>query len=199
MSLRHQLLRRKKQLARFELCDLSRKNQKATESTQNALIKVMQLGKNCLWVQVRFCKNEDPFIVINVDTAAIPKLCYTLGINSRKSRMSSLLLFMRNLLWPSVVFHIEIVIQFPAVIYFKVNNRNTRTMCEIGSDLTIKTPKRRHDVVLVSLLLTLNKFHTLLWCSYCWLWANKCQLVLQVFIRNPTLGRNRLRWKTHEH
>ena len=98
MSLRHQLLRRKKQLARFELCDLSRKNQKATESTQNALIKVMQLGKNCLWVQVRFCKNEDPFIVINVDTRAIPKLCYTLGINTRKSRMSSLLVFMRDLL-----------------------------------------------------------------------------------------------------
>ena len=40
---------------------------------------------------------------------------------------------------------------------FKVNNRNTRTMCEICSKLTIKTPERR----LVSLLLTLNIFHTL--------------------------------------
>ena len=27
-----------------------------------------------------------------------------------------------------------------------------------------------------SLLLTLNKFHTLLWCFYCWLWASKYQL-----------------------
>ena len=27
---------------------------------------------------------------------------------------------------------------------FKVNNRNTRTRCEIGSKLTIKTPKLRH-------------------------------------------------------
>ena len=26
---------------------------------------------------------------------------------------------------------------------FKVNNRNTRTMCEICSKLTIKTPERR--------------------------------------------------------
>ena len=27
---------------------------------------------------------------------------------------------------------------------FKVNNRNTRTRCEIGSKLTIKTPERYH-------------------------------------------------------
>ena len=48
---------------------------------------------------------------------------------------------------------------------FKVNNRNTRTKCEVCSKLTIKTPERRHcaiGVVLVSLLLPLNIFHTLL-------------------------------------
>ena len=54
---------------------------------------------------------------------------------------------------------------------FKVNNRNTRTRCEICSKLTIKTPERRHwrrsgvfivnfehisHLVLVFLLLTLN-------------------------------------------
>ena len=42
----------------------------------------------------------------------------------------------------------------PASNYmFKVNNRNTRTRCEICSKLTIKTPERRqrHDV----------------WCLYC--------------------------------
>ena len=33
---------------------------------------------------------------------------------------------------------------YPAGNYmFKVNNRNTRTRCEICSKLTIKTPKRR--------------------------------------------------------
>ena len=33
---------------------------------------------------------------------------------------------------------------FPAGNYmFKVNNRNTRTRCEICSKLTIKTPERR--------------------------------------------------------
>ena len=36
----------------------------------------------------------------------------------------------------------------------KINNRHIRTMCEISSKLTIKT-------ILVSLLLTLNGFHTL--------------------------------------
>ena len=34
---------------------------------------------------------------------------------------------------------------YPAGNYmFKVNNRNTRTRCEICSKLTIKTPERRH-------------------------------------------------------
>ena len=53
----------------------------------------------------------------------------------------------------------------------KVNNRNTRTMCEISSKLTIKTPERRHwrrlgvfinfehiwHLVLVFLLSTLSR------------------------------------------
>ena len=33
-----------------------------------------------------------------------------------------------------------------------------------------------NDVVLVLLLLTLNRFHTLFWCFHCWLWTNKCRL-----------------------
>ena len=61
---------------------------------------------------------------------------------------------------------------YPAGIYLlKVNNRNTRTRCEIGSKLTINTPERRQwrrsgvfivnfehisHLVLVFLLLTLN-------------------------------------------
>ena len=45
---------------------------------------------------------------------------------------------------------------------FKVNNRNTRTRCELCSKLTIKTPQNDAiGVVLVSLLLTLNVFHSL--------------------------------------
>ena len=46
----------------------------------------------------------------------------------------------------------------PADIYLvKVNSRNTRTRCEICSTLAIKIP----EWYLVSLLLTLNIFHTL--------------------------------------
>ena len=62
-----------------------------------------------------------------------------------------------------------LLIHFPAGNYmFKVNNRNTRTRCEICSKLTIKAPERRHacqpdawhfghisHLVLVFLLLTL--------------------------------------------
>ena len=45
--------------------------------------------------------------------------------------------------------------QFPAGNYmFKVNNRNTRTRCEICSKLAIKIPERRHwlrsDVFIVN-------------------------------------------------
>ena len=44
----------------------------------------------------------------------------------------------------------------------KVDNRNTRTRCEICSELTIKTPERRQLLhAFVSLLLTLNIFHNL--------------------------------------
>ena len=59
---------------------------------------------------------------------------------------------------------------------FKVNNGKIRTMCEICSKLTIKTPKRQHDVILVYLLLTFKIFHTLFWCFHCWLWTIKCWL-----------------------
>ena len=52
---------------------------------------------------------------------------------------------------------------YPANIYlFKVNNKNTRAMCETCSKLVIKN--NVNVVVLVSLLLTLNRFHILLWC-----------------------------------
>ena len=63
--------------------------------------------------------------------------------------------------------------EYPAGIYlFKVNNRNTRTRCEICSKLTINTPERRQwrrsgvfivnfehisHLVLVFLLLTLSR------------------------------------------
>ena len=61
----------------------------------------------------------------------------------------------------------------------KVNNRNTRKRCETCSKLTIKTPEEGQWRLLVSfwcLLLTWDRFHTLFWRLYCWLWTNKCRL-----------------------
>ena len=47
----------------------------------------------------------------------------------------------------------------PADIYLlKVNKRRTKARCEICSKLT------------------LNVFHTLLQCFYCWLWTSNCRL-----------------------
>ena len=48
---------------------------------------------------------------------------------------------------------------------FKVHNKDTRMTSIVNN-------------ILVSLLLTLNWFHTLLCCFYYWLWANKCWLGL---------------------
>ena len=55
-------------------------------------------------------------------------------------------------------------IQTPVIadIYlFKLKNRNTRTRYEICSKLTMKTPEQCYGILLASLLLTLNIFHTL--------------------------------------
>ena len=61
------------------------------------------------------------------------------------------------------------------ICLFKVSNGNTRTMCEICSKLTIKTRHRCHWRRLMYSLLTLNRFHVLLWCFHCWLWKSKCR------------------------
>ena len=59
--------------------------------------------------------------------------------------------------WDVMHWRVKINI-FPAGNYMlKVNNKNTRTRCEISSKLTIKA-----GLVLVSLLITLNIFHALL-------------------------------------
>ena len=46
-------------------------------------------------------------------------------------------------------------------LLFQVNNGNTRKVCDICSKLTIKSSEWCYNVVLLSLLLTLNRFVTL--------------------------------------
>ena len=50
--------------------------------------------------------------------------------------------------------------------------------------LTINTPERRHsvvnDVLFLSLLSFLNRFHTLFWFFYYLLWTSKCRLGINV-------------------
>ena len=50
-------------------------------------------------------------------------------------------------------------IYLPGIYLFKINKGKSRLMCELENDVI--------DVVLVSLLLTLNRFHTLFWCFCC--------------------------------
>ena len=58
---------------------------------------------------------------------------------------------------------------------FKFNNGNNRKMWRFLK-LTLRHQKYVNDVVLVSLLLTLN-----IWCLYCWLRTRKCWLVLYLY------------------
>ena len=55
---------------------------------------------------------------------------------------------------------------------FKVNNKDTRIR-KVNDKVKIKDTL---DVFLASLLLTLNTFHFLLQCLYCWLWSVNCRL-----------------------
>ena len=68
---------------------------------------------------------------------------------------------------------------FPEGIYlFKVNNENPRTMLEIYIKLAFSV----NDVVMVSLLLNLNRFHRLFCCSLRWLWTSKWRLGLSFMV-----------------
>ena len=70
--------------------------------------------------------------------------------------------------------------RYPKDIHlFKVDNGNSRALCEICSKLKKRHLNDVNDVVLVSLLLTLNRllhFTPLFWCFHCWLWRSKCRL-----------------------
>ena len=59
-------------------------------------------------------------------------------------------------------------------LLLKVNNGETKTMYEICSKWTAKTPEQIHDVIQVSLYSFLNRFHTLFLRFRCWLWTSKC-------------------------
>ena len=73
--------------------------------------------------------------------------------------------------------HWKVNKSFSAGIYlFKVKNGSTRTMYEICSRLTKRYQKDVRKVILLSLLLTLNRFHTLLWCFYRSLGTSKYSL-----------------------
>ena len=90
----------------------------------------------------------------------------------RRSQLTLVIFEWIVLLVTTFSYYLNMFSDFPAGIYLlKVENRNTRTRCEICSKLTIKTPERRHwcccgafivnvdhfsHLFLLFLLLTLN-------------------------------------------
>ena len=121
-------------------------------------------GESNNWLQ-QFCKKHH--VLMNLSPLA--DISYW-----ERSALSHLIRVLLNILSQHHLINAgpKVVPMNPANNYmFKVNNKNTRSRCEICSKLTIKTPERRHEndvngFVLVFLLLTLNIFHTLLQCFY---------------------------------
>ena len=77
---------------------------------------------------------------------------------------------------------------FIANCFFLINSQSTLTVkswwrrcwCMVSGVLGVDSQgirKMAVEVVLMSILLTLGVFHTLLWCLCCWIWTGKCQLV----------------------
>ena len=69
------------------------------------------------------------------------------------------------------------------IYLFKINNKSTRTLCKICSKLTLKIQNDVIDVVLVSSLLSLNRFHTLFKCFHCLLWPSQYCIAAAKFYR----------------
>ena len=68
-----------------------------------------------------------------------------LPISNTSEYVWKLILPKRNVVFPLLLRGIGLNKNSPVGNYmFKVNNRNSRTSCEISSKLTIKTPERRH-------------------------------------------------------
>ena len=77
-----------------------------------------------------------------------------------------------------------LIVQFQQGFNCLKSAENNRKRCEICSNLTIKTHQNDViDIVLVSLLLTLNIFHNFFYCFYCWLWGPDCICLEQTSIR----------------
>ena len=70
---------------------------------------------------------------------------------------------------------------FPTGVWlFKVYNENLRTLREICSKLTIKNLEQQInviDIILISFVLTLNRFHRMFWYFSCQLWTSQGQQV----------------------
>ena len=81
----------------------------------------------------------------------------------------------------TVLENIQVGVYIPASIYlFNVNNGHARTMCEICSNLSIKTSKQTYWCHCSSLLVTLKIFYILFWYFHCSYWTSRfrCSIFL---------------------
>ena len=62
------------------------------------------------------------------------------------------------------------------IFLLKVKIKDIAKLTFTCSKSTIKTPEQSLKFVLVSLLLTLNWFHTFFWYFHCQLWISKCRV-----------------------
>ena len=87
-----------------------------------------------------------------------------------KNKTKSLLITINLLSNAPKSFHLA------AIYLFKVNNENTRKMCEICSKLTLKTPEPCKELFAKIAAFVYNYFHKKLqtfWCLSCQLWTDQ--------------------------
>ena len=68
-------------------------------------------------------------------------------------------------------------------LLFKISSRNNRTMCEICSKLTRKTPERCHWRRSGVFIVNFKQISHFVCYFICWLWTSKCRLGLLIFTK----------------
>ena len=124
-------------------------------------LKKMPIGYHRSISTVFHCDGNNQLIAVHTSSSWV-------GLSSHTPSLQVLLQLVNDHVSPKI---------FPVGNYmFKVNNRNTRTRCEICSNLTITRPERIRRLILPTKVLTfllplwsLLTFHLLL--GYCWLSA----------------------------
>ena len=126
------------------------------------------------------------FLIVSGDSLeTMWKLCFSIKFPHQEIRWNYIILLSFRYFANKLICHNHLDIVFTKVrntiptdnYMFKVNNRNTRTRCEICSKLTIKIPERRHWRLFICLFIYL----------YCSIWPSAALVTIFKSFARPHL------------